>query len=216
MLIVLIVAAVVLFGLIVAVITVLFQGGRDELPERSVAPAAGPDARNRAKGAKAEDDVQRLQLDRLPAATHRSYRNLRIPRVDGKRDTEIDHVVVSAFGVFAVETKSWSGLIAGDAEDDQWVQRIRGRVHRHPNPLKQNRLHTRSLAKFLDLAQRSVHSIVCFEGPETRFERPMPLNVVRSVDLAPYILAFRTEILSAGSVEQINRALDQRTAPADP
>ena len=41
-----------------------------------------------------------------------------------KGTTQIDHVVVSKYGIFAVETKNYSGEIYGDDNRQQWTQII--------------------------------------------------------------------------------------------
>ena len=48
--------------------------------------------------------------------------DLLIPNAHG--DTQIDHVVVSPFGIFVIETKCWSGWISGGENSAQWTQTI--------------------------------------------------------------------------------------------
>lgn len=48
-------------------------------------------------------------LNRLDPKTHRVFHDLVIPRPDGKGTTQIDHVVVSLFGIFVIETKNYQG-----------------------------------------------------------------------------------------------------------
>lgn len=55
--------------------------------------------------------------------------------------TQIDHVVVSRYGVFVVETKNMKGWIFGGEHDSEWTQKIHGgHSKRFQNPLRQNRL----------------------------------------------------------------------------
>ena len=42
----------------------------------------------------------------------------------GKGTTQIDHVVVSKYGVFAIETKNYRGEIYGDDNRKEWTQMI--------------------------------------------------------------------------------------------
>ena len=44
-----------------------------------------------------------------------------LPLPDGTT-TQIDHVVVSQYGVFVVETKTYSGWIFGDEKSREWMQ----------------------------------------------------------------------------------------------
>lgn len=65
--------------------------------------------------------------------------DLLIPNAHG--DTQIDHVVVSPFGVFVIETKCWSGWISGGENSDQWKQTIYQEKYDKPNPIYQNKVH---------------------------------------------------------------------------
>ena len=65
--------------------------------------------------------------------------DLLIPGVHG--DTQIDHVVVSPFGVFVIETKCWTGWISGGENADQWKQTIYKDKYNKPNPIYQNKVH---------------------------------------------------------------------------
>lgn len=56
-------------------------------------------------------------------------------------DTQIDHVVVSPFGIFVIETKCWSGWISGGENSDQWKQMIYKEKYDKPNPIYQNKVH---------------------------------------------------------------------------
>jgi hypothetical protein len=46
-----------------------------------------------------------------------------LPLDDGST-TQIDHVVVSPFGVFVIETKTYKGWIFGNPRDAQWTQAL--------------------------------------------------------------------------------------------
>jgi hypothetical protein len=55
--------------------------------------------------------------------------------------SQIDHVVVSVFGIFVIETKNYSGWIFGDDKSEYWTQVIYGSKRRFRNPVKQNWSH---------------------------------------------------------------------------
>ncbi len=54
------------------------------------------------------------------------------------RCTQLDHVVVSRFGVFVIETKNYRGWIFGSEKQPQWTQQIYRQKNRFQNPLHQN------------------------------------------------------------------------------
>lgn len=43
--------------------------------------------------------------------------NITLPYLDGT--TQVDHILVSLYGVFVIETKHWSGWIFGDSTSKQ-------------------------------------------------------------------------------------------------
>ena len=69
-----------------------------------------------------------------------------LPLPDGTT-TQIDHIVVSQYGIFVIETKSYSGWISGDEKSAQWSQSIYRNKSRFQNPLRQNYLHICALSE---------------------------------------------------------------------
>jgi hypothetical protein len=92
--------------------------------------------------------------------------------------TQIDHVIVSKYGIFAVETKDKTGWIFGDEYKPEWTQVIFGKKYHFPNPLRQNYRHTRCLAELLDIEDTKIHSLVIFWG-DCEFKTKMPENVIK-------------------------------------
>ncbi len=105
-----------------------------------------PDAA-RFKGWRGETVTRRTFLGKLDPTVYRCYYDLYLPRPDGKGTTQVDHVVISEFGVFVIETQNLSGWIFGRAEDASWTQQVYRKRQRFQNPLHQNKLHVRALQK---------------------------------------------------------------------
>ena len=63
------------------------------------------------KGMMGEFAVEMGAALTLPPSVYRRYLDVTLPTVDGT--TQIDHVFVSVFGVFVVETKNKGGWIFG-------------------------------------------------------------------------------------------------------
>lgn len=77
--------------------------------------------------------------------------------------TEIDHVVVSPFGIFCIETKSHSGSIYGYTNARKWKQYIGGYEYDIYNPFRQNYKHTKAIQDLLGSKVKvPVHSLVVF------------------------------------------------------
>ena len=98
----------------------------------------------------------------LDSQIYTSFNNLIIN--DEYGSTQIDHIIVSKFGIFVVETKEWSGWIYGNEKDFQWTHNKFGTKTKFPNPLKQNYRHQMSLANYLNVSKEKIHPIVMVWG----------------------------------------------------
>ncbi len=119
----------------------------------------------------------RTALRKLDPKIYHVYHDLRLPRPDRQGQIEVNHVVVSPFGIFVIKRVHFRGLIFGSANQCLWTQRIRRHIRRFDNPLPQNRLHVRALAGYLGLAEDLLHPATLFVGNST-FKTPMPDNVL--------------------------------------
>jgi restriction system protein len=97
---------------------------------------------------------------RLDLNTYRRVHNLIVPSIDGT--TQIDHVIVSVYGIFVIETKNMEGWIFGSPHQKTWTQSLFGKKFQFQNPLRQNYRHTRCLAEFLGLDHDLLRSVVFF------------------------------------------------------
>jgi hypothetical protein len=112
------------------------------------------------KGFISEKSISML-LATLDKNKYKVINDLRL-RMDGK-STQIDHVVVSNFGIFVIETKNYKGWIFGKEYEDYWKQVIYKEKHSFKNPIKQNKYHIYMLQKALkDYPELQYHSIVVF------------------------------------------------------
>lgn len=135
---------------------------------------------------------------RLPANTYHPIHNLTLPTPEGS--TQIDHVFVSRFGIFVVETKNMKGWIYGGANQPQWTQKLFKKSYKFQNPLRQNYKHVKALEGILDLPADTIQSVVVFAG-ESTFKTQMPANVTKGGGYIRYIKSFSTPVLSDEQVE---------------
>ncbi|NOZ55516.1 MAG: NERD domain-containing protein [Calditrichaeota bacterium] len=101
-------------------------------------------------------------------------KNVTVPSGDGT--TQIDHVIVSRYGVFVVETKNMSGWIFGTERDAQWTQKFRKSSFRFQTPLRQNYKHTETIAELLGLPRDRIKSVIVFVGG-AQLKKEVPSNV---------------------------------------
>lgn|SRR5690554_878900 len=137
---------------------------------------------------------------RLPADAYHRIHNVTLPTPDGA--TQIDHVFVSRFGIFVVETKNMKGWIFGDQNQAQWTQKIFKKTFKFQNPLRQNYKHVKALESVLDVSPEVIHSVVVFAG-ESTFKSPMPPNVTQGGGYITYIKSFSQPVLSESEVQRV-------------
>jgi len=125
------------------------------------------------------------------------FKNVTLPTEDGT--TQIDHVIVSRYGVFVIETKNMKGWIFGSPQQKTWTQKIYRHTTKFQNPLHQNYKHTQTLQAALELDPDKMFSVVVFIGDST-FKTAMPDNVVYAGAYIRYIKSKTQPILSDGEV----------------
>ncbi|MFF2014605.1 nuclease-related domain-containing protein [Paenibacillus sp. NPDC058177] len=83
-----------------------------------------------------------IQLDQLPKDT-KYISDIMIPNPKSQTGySQIDHVVISPYGLFVIETKNYNGEIKGTRSDKYW--RVSNRFNMY-NPLRQNYGHIKAL-----------------------------------------------------------------------
>lgn len=132
-------------------------------------------------------------------------KNVTLPTEDGT--TQIDHVIVSVFGVFVVETKNMKGWIFGSADQSTWTQKIFKVTNKFQNPLHQNYKHVKTLQTLLGLGDHQIFSVVVFVGDST-FKTEMPLNVTYGAGYIRYIKSQVLPVLSVDDVKTISQKIE--------
>ena len=98
-------------------------------------------------------------LKNLPPEEYTHLRDIMIP--SRGKTTQIDHLVVSPYGIFVVETKNYEGFIYGNERDKYWTQVLNKHTkHRFFNPMRQNYGHVKALESLLNI--QGIRSIVAF------------------------------------------------------
>ncbi|GMT44070.1 MAG: DNA-binding protein [bacterium] len=121
--------------------------------------------------------------------------------------TQIDHIIVSKYGVFVVETKNLKGWIFGDPDQKTWTQKIYKYSNKFQNPLRQNYKHIKTLESLLGLKDDQVHSLVVFVG-DSIFKTKMPANVTYGLGYIRYIKSKKDIVLSDDQVEKIVKEIE--------
>ena len=149
-------------------------------------------------GAAGEDEVSDI-LSNLPQ-DYRKINNIIIPTKNGT--TQIDHIVVSPYGIFVIETKNYSGWIFGSNNSKNWKQTFKTESHYFYNPIKQNWAHIYALSELLNLYTKFFKPVVVFSDNATlNVESSTP--VINMWGLKAHIMSFTQEILTYEQVEKI-------------
>lgn len=149
------------------------------------------------KGARGERLVQKALTSVLDEKDYRVVSDLILPVAEGT--TQIDHVVLSRFGIFVIETKNMSGWIFGSADQPKWTQLQKGGKRRSfQNPLRQNYAHVLAVQDILGVEPKIVFNFVVFTGaaePKTE----MPENVVWGLHGLGKLFAVRKQLVLSDS-----------------
>ncbi|MFT5396752.1 MAG: restriction system protein [Gammaproteobacteria bacterium] len=120
----------------------------------------------------------------LPKSEYHPINNVTFPTHDGT--TQTDHIVVSKFSIFVIETKNLKGSIFGSPNQKTWTQKIYKHTNKFQNPLHQNYKHVKVLEDYLDVDSDSIFSVIVFIGDST-FKTDMPENVTYAWGCVKYI-----------------------------
>lgn len=126
-----------------------------------------------------------------------------LPRDNGG-STQIDHIIVSVYGIFVIETKNYKGWIYGSETQRQWTQSFpNGSKFKFQNPLRQNYLHIKTLADLLGLELRYFHSMIAFIGEcELKTRDELPEHVLTS-GMVSYVKKKQDKLLTEDEVASI-------------
>lgn len=127
-------------------------------------------------------------------------KNVTLLTEDGS--TQIDHIIVSKYGVFIVETKNMKGWIFGGPNQKTWTQKIYKHSSKFQNPLHQNYKHVKTLESLLGLSGQQIFSVVVFVG-DSIFKTDMPENVTHGGGYIRFIKSKDQHVLAETKVKEI-------------
>jgi hypothetical protein len=115
--------------------------------------------------------------------------------------TQIDHILVSCFGVFVIETKDYSGWIFADPKHATWTQVLYRLKFKFQNPIFQNFRHVKSVEALLDfLPATAIKSAVVFVG-DAEFQTDIPSGVYTLSGFINYLQNCNEQVMSLNRVQ---------------
>lgn len=117
------------------------------------------------------------------------------------KTTQIDHVLVSRFGVFVIETKDYKGWIFADQSDRYWTQVLYRTKCKFQNPIRQNYSHVCAIEELLDfLPPDVILPIVVFTG-DAEFKTTIPDGVFTLTGLLAFVERHTREVMSLNRMQ---------------
>lgn len=111
-------------------------------------------------------------LNKLDESKYKVIHDIKIKNPTSNTETsQIDHLVVSKYGIFAVETKAYKGKIYGKEYSRNWTQYLGSKKYEFMNPILQNYGHIKALEALLEDVYPSMKyfSIIAF-SPEANLK----------------------------------------------
>lgn len=126
---------------------------------------------------------------------------------NGNKTSQIDHVVISDFGIFVIETKNYKGWILGNENSEYWTQVIFNRKEKLYNPIKQNIGHINALRNCLNIyPDINYVSIVVFSS-KAELKVNTNTDVINSYQLLTTIKKYHQINLSETDKDNIFRKI---------
>jgi hypothetical protein len=160
----------------------------------------------RFRGDIAEARTRRILAAGLEKNRYTVFNNLLIP--SGGGTTLIDHVVVSRFGIFVLESQYARGWVTGTEVQARWTQHHLHRSTRFDNPMHRNRLQQEALQNLFGIPASRFHPIVVMTGHKG-FKAEQPEKVVEAEKLLAYMRKKAQPLLSGEQADQVLRKIDE-------
>lgn len=138
------------------------------------------------------------RLNRLNKNEYKVLNNI-ILRTKNNRTVQIDHIVISIYGIFVIETKNYKGWIFGNENAENWMQVIYKEKHQFRNPVKQNWSHIYVLKELLsDFPNMKYIQIVVFSGSA----------ILKEISSSVYVI-YDTQILKVIKRESAEKIISE-------
>lgn len=153
------------------------------------------------KGVRGENRISRL-LRKLNKNEYKVFNDIYI-KSNGK-STQIDHLIISIYGIFVIESKNYNGWIHGNEKSEYWTQTFYKKRQKFRNPIKQNWAHIYFLKEILSSFNHvKYHSVIVFVGDGELKNIYSSIPVIYKNELIGIIKQNKILNLSVDQVESI-------------
>lgn len=168
------------------------------------------------KGKRGELRIQKI-LSQLPENDYTTFNDVVLKTVHGT--TQIDHVVVSRYGVFVIETKNYRGEIYGNDDRQEWKQIIKTDVtfrkklwktytyitnNEFYNPVRQSLGHVAQVRRNLEhIPNVKIISVVVFSDQADLSGVNSSHHVINACQLLPCISSYTNPCISEQDLARV-------------
>lgn len=126
----------------------------------------------------------------------------------GNKTSQIDHIVISDYGIFVIETKNYKGWILGSENSEYWTQVIYKRKEKLYNPIRQNLSHIKALKDCLyEFPDIDYKSIIVF-STKAEIKVNTTTDVVNSYQLIGTIKKYKSLNLTEYEKESVFKKIN--------
>lgn len=118
------------------------------------------------------------------------FKKITLPTTKGI--VTVDHVLISTYGVFVVESIDWGGKVSGTKDDEKWMHiDSSGHEHYHPNPVVSNAKRVKTIQHLLGLGFDDFIPIIAFVAAVDLDDVDVDIPVANINNLINIILSYR-------------------------
>jgi hypothetical protein len=151
-------------------------------------------------GTMGSERVKKLLNASLPKSRYTLIHDLTLP--SGRGDVHFDHIIVSRYGIYVIDTIYRRGWISGSEVQERWIQKLKGKSRKFENPLHANFLRVQVLESLLELHLSNFHPLVVFSG-HTGFKNEEPGKVIAVEQMLLTIKKKNRDLLTPEQVGQL-------------
>lgn len=125
------------------------------------------------------------------------------------KSTQIDHIIVSPFGIFIVETKNHKGLIFGDSYGKVWTQVLKNGHFTFYSPVLQNQGHIKHLSSQIRIPENYMQGVIVFTNNDANLEAVNCSWCLNVDQFYRFIYQYQNVIFNQKQVMEIIRRIDR-------
>jgi len=157
------------------------------------------------KGFEGEQIIIDLLYRHLDHEKYHFFNDLILPEKEGT--TQIDHLIVSEYGIFIIETKNMKGSIYGNPYEKYWTQWLADGKHPFQNPFRQNYKHKKCLQELLKIESDIYFEVVVFMD-HANFPKGQPDYVFYPKEFIQFVKSQTKKVLFENEINKILSVID--------